>query len=319
MKVIGNQALLEQIGEAVKNRRMFHACIISGPRGIGKKTLAKHIATAAVCTEVQPPCGRCSGCLKSEKDIHPDIDHVKPDGTEIKVNQIRSLRASLYTLPNEAPCRVAVIENADCMNVNAQNAMLTILEEPPSSVIILLICENESELLPTIRSRCVHYRMQPLPEEIIKDELLRRKSGISADEAVNAAKKSDGILGRALEIIEAAAGDGYDCQIIEALCERSVERLITLAATLEKEANRDNLCDMIRSVQKTMGNAAAFQAGKSDNWSADERRLASVYDKKAIIRMYQLCTALIGYCEANVGVGHIVGAFASMLSEEVNR
>lgn len=320
MKVLGNEVLLSQIDEALRSRRLFHACIISGSTGIGKKTLAKYVATAAVCTDEGKPCGRCSGCLKSEKDVHPDIDYVRPDGTEIKVNQIRALRSSLYTLPNEAPCRVAVIENADSMNVNAQNAMLNILEEPPSSVLIILICENESELLLTIRSRCVHFRMQPIPESTIKDELLKRNLDLTEEEAEAASRKSDGILGRALEFIETENEDGFTRQIIEALSNRNIIKLINLAPSLEKGVNRDALSEIIKSVQKIMGNAAAHQSGKTNfYYSEEEQRISYKYNRKELFRMCQICAKLIRYCESNVGVGHIVGAFVSLLSEEIDR
>lgn len=320
MRVLGNEALLSQINEVLESRRLFHACIISGPKGIGKKTLAKYIATAAVCTEDHPPCGRCSGCLKAGKDIHPDIDRVGPDGTEIKVNQIRALRSSLYTLPNEAPFRVALIENAERMNINAQNAMLNILEEPPSSVIVLLVCENESELLRTIRSRCVHYRMQPLPEAAIRDELLKRNPDLPEAEAEALSRKSEGILGRALDYAGTKTGDEFTPRILEAISEKSVAKLVNLAVSLENESSRDRICEIIKSLQEALANAAAFQSGKAGFFSTDEeRRLAAVYGKKELVRMCQYCAVLIGYCEANVGAGHIVGALVSKLSEDMDK
>ena len=90
--------------------------------------------------------------------------------------------------------------------------------------------------------------------------------------------------------------------------------------SLENESSRDRICEIIKSLQEALANAAAFQSGKAGFFSTDEeRRLAAVYGKKELVRMCQYCAVLIGYCEANVGAGHIVGALVSKLSEDMDK
>lgn len=175
------------IGEGVRRRleaslgRLSHAYIIGGPDAVGVHTLAEQIAAAYVCTgEGDKPCGACSGCRKVKGDIHPDVIHmsVLEGKREITVDQIRQLRAEAYIRPNEAHRKVFVIENAQAMNDNAQNALLKVLEDGPGYLAFLLLTENPQQLLPTIRSRCETLSLLSRPEEDSPrlDEELRQKA-----------------------------------------------------------------------------------------------------------------------------------------------
>jgi DNA polymerase-3 subunit delta' len=114
------------------------------------------LAAAMLCSGGNPPCGVCAHCGKAFRRIHPDITVLDrlPDKREILVDQIRSLREDAIILPNEADRKVYIIQHADAMNTAAQNAILKLLEEPPSSVSIILEADNPVALLSTVRSRC---------------------------------------------------------------------------------------------------------------------------------------------------------------------
>lgn len=318
MRILGNNQLLSQISEIFKAGHFFHAGIISGPEGTGKKTMAKYIATGAVCIDKIPPCGRCLPCVKVEKGIHPDIDIIRPDGQQIKIDQIRDMRSLLHVLPNEAPRRVVIIEEAGRMNDNAQNAILKILEEPPTSVVILLVTDNEADLLPTIQSRCIHFRMQPLSIMETKQELLRRNSRLSETQAETYATMSNGRLGSALKLIENEKTDGYSVQIIKALAGKSVKDVIYIAASLEKSVKREAFADIIKDIRSQLSRAASIQSGSTEySHEEDLGRIARLYSKSKLIKMVNNCSQLLEYCDANVGVGHIIGTFVSLISEEV--
>ncbi len=138
---------------------LAHAYILAGPEE-GRTKAALAVARAMVCTGETPPCGSCRGCQKAAKGIHPDIITVSPEGgKELTVGQIRELRADAYVLPNEAPRKVYLVQNAQRMNLSAQNAFLKVLEEGPAYAAFLLLTENPSALLPTIRSRCETVRI----------------------------------------------------------------------------------------------------------------------------------------------------------------
>ena len=137
-----------------------HAYILSSPSREDALTRAREIASAAVCLNGHDvPCGKCRGCRKAAAGVHPDIFTLRrlPDKSgnlrrELTVSQIRDLDAQV--LPSEAERKVYIIEEAELMNLNAQNAALKLFEEPPPSVIFLLCVCNPDLLLETVRSRC---------------------------------------------------------------------------------------------------------------------------------------------------------------------
>ncbi|MCL2151670.1 MAG: hypothetical protein FWH57_01735 [Oscillospiraceae bacterium] len=132
--------------------RLSHAYIVAG-------SMADTIAHAAVCAGrgLEKPCLKCHHCDKASRHIHPDIIVVDklPDKREIIVEQLRELKKDVIIVPNEAEKKAYIINNADLMNISAQNAFLQVLEEPPSYVVFILRTDNPAALLPTVRSRCV--------------------------------------------------------------------------------------------------------------------------------------------------------------------
>lgn len=142
--------------------RLNHAYILSAPDRAEAVAAAKNLAAAAVCSgEGKVPCGKCRSCRKVFDGIHPDVISVRRPADdkgrakkEITVDQIRAVTADSVIMPNEAARKVYIIEDADLMNPQAQNAALKLLEEPPAGVIFLLCAENAQLLLPTVRSRC---------------------------------------------------------------------------------------------------------------------------------------------------------------------
>ncbi|MDP4109886.1 MAG: hypothetical protein Q8878_07665, partial [Bacillota bacterium] len=159
METCGNGAL--KAAEPEFSIETFpHSAIIEGEEGTGKEAFADRIARALICKSKSAPCGLCSDCKKAEAGVHPDIIKLGAE-QELKVDEVRELRRNAYIRPNEADVKAFIVYNCDKMNLNAQNAMLNILEEPPRGVFFLLVCENRALLLPTVLSRCAVYRMPP--------------------------------------------------------------------------------------------------------------------------------------------------------------
>lgn len=142
--------------------RLSHAYIVTAGSPEEALRAARQIAAAAVCLRGRDvPCGECRACRKALTGIHPDItlvsrltDDKGRKKREIGVDQIRAVITDAYVLPNEAERKVYIIDEADAMNVPAQNAALKLLEEPPKDVLFLLCTVNAQQLLPTVRSRC---------------------------------------------------------------------------------------------------------------------------------------------------------------------
>ena len=153
----GNQKLKEQLLPRLSGAGLGHALILAGTADSGRDTLTSILARAMVCSgEGVKPCDRCPGCKKALAGIHPDIVTIAPleEGKAITVDQVRQMRSDAFIRPNEARRKVYVMEQADRMRVEAQNAMLKLLEEGPTYAAFLLLAENAGGLLPTVRSRC---------------------------------------------------------------------------------------------------------------------------------------------------------------------
>lgn len=146
--------------------KLSHAYIISSPSGKRRREEAIALAMQMLCSaQGRRPCGVCRDCRKVKNEVHPDLSFISRalddkgnKKREIQVNQIRGMAADAAVLPNEAAAKVYIIEDADTMNENAQNAALKLFEEPPENVSFILCVENIERLLITVRSRCVERR-----------------------------------------------------------------------------------------------------------------------------------------------------------------
>ena len=163
--------------------RLSHAYIVAG-------RLAEAIAQAAVCSGhgSAKPCLKCHHCDKATRGIHPDIIVVDklPDKREIIVDQLRELKKDVIVVPNEAEKKAYIINNADSMNISAQNAFLQILEEPPPHVVFILRTDNPAALLPTVRSRCANLVSRHDPDSLDATALEMANDFFSAIEKGNA-------------------------------------------------------------------------------------------------------------------------------------
>ena len=115
---------------------------------------AEELARAYLCTGESPPCGLCAHCRKALEGIHPDIIHVGTPGESLKVDEVRAMRGDAYIRPNEGARKVYIIQTAETMNPNGQNALLKLLEEGPPYAAFFFPVPNPELLLPTLRSRC---------------------------------------------------------------------------------------------------------------------------------------------------------------------
>lgn len=172
--IIGNNKVKEILSGAVRDDKLAHAYIILGASGTGKKTLALLIAAAAECEhrhdENYPlPCLVCPSCKKILAGNSPDIAIIsREDKQTIGVDKIRNIQSDVYIASNEQINKIYIIEEAHLMTLQAQNAFLTTLEEPPKNVIFLLLSENNEQLLETIKSRAQTLVIEPVEKEDIE-------------------------------------------------------------------------------------------------------------------------------------------------------
>ncbi len=207
MLPIGNKNIAARVA-AFAAGKIPHAIMLEGERGLGKHTLAAHIASLAVCSGENPPCGLCRSCHLCSVGSHPDVVTVSPMGKQIKIDQIRDLRQKAYLKASMGERKVYIIESAENMNAAAQNAFLKVLEEPPAGVIFILLVTSADSLLPTVRSRCIVLSLV-VPEKGEAAEYLAQTTNHSAaeiDSALTAAKCNIGI---AMEILSGKRDKGF--------------------------------------------------------------------------------------------------------------
>ncbi len=212
--LLGNDLLSRRIGSAIDSRTLSHAYILEGADGCGKRTLATLIAAALACEGSKDgplPCGQCAHCSRILSGASPDVRIIEPTGTTISVDAIREARSDMYLSSTEEETKVYIIDHADAMTPQAQNALLIVLEEPPTNLLILLLTDRADALLPTIRSRAACLRMSLLTRENIisalegnRDaEALRRRDPDAFEALV---ENAAGCLGNVLDMLDGKKG-----------------------------------------------------------------------------------------------------------------
>lgn len=174
--IIGHRQIIEHLQKAISYGKVSHAYIFNGPERSGKMMLAEAFAMALQCQEKQDtPCLKCHSCKQAQSHNQPDIiylTHEKP-GT-ISVDDIRKQVNSDITIkPYASPYKIYIIDEAEKMNVQAQNALLKTIEEPPAYGIILLLTTNADTFLPTILSRCITLNLKAVADAEIKAHLMK--------------------------------------------------------------------------------------------------------------------------------------------------
>lgn len=146
----------ENLVKIVKSGRIPHAFLIEGATKEKRMEMAMYIAKSVVCTSPDKPCGECSQCRTAQNGSNPDISFVVPekDKKTVTVDMIRDLRREAIVMPHSAQRRVFIIEDALQLNEQGQNALLKILEEPPKTVVFILLVKSRTGLLETVVSRC---------------------------------------------------------------------------------------------------------------------------------------------------------------------
>ncbi len=198
--VVGHRDIIQYIQDAVEQGKVSHAYILNGQRGSGKKMLARLFAMTLQCESgSSEPCGECRSCKQANSGNHPDIitvRHEKP--ASISVDDIRQqVNGDIMIKPYSSPYKVYIIPEADLLTVQAQNALLKTIEEPPEYAVIFLLTENADSLLPTIRSRCVMLKLRNIRDTLVKKYLMEQVQ-IPDYQADLCAAFAQGNIGRAL-------------------------------------------------------------------------------------------------------------------------
>jgi len=207
-QILGQERAKSFLAQVMAREKIPHAYLFTGIPGIGKTTTAVALTMALNCKEPVngDACGHCVSCRQMKSGNFPDFLSIRPQGQNIKIDQIRDLNRKLRFAPVSGGYRVIVLDQAETMTAEAANSLLKTLEEPPPGNILVLKATEPLDLLPTIVSRCQRVPFQPLPVDDMVYWLVEQK-GVDAEMAAVLARVSGGSLGRALKMCK---GDFFD-------------------------------------------------------------------------------------------------------------
>lgn len=238
--------IIEFLTRSFLGNRISHAYIFFGPAGIGKKLTAIYFARLLSCTDVSSaaPCGECASCKKIEGGNHPDVHLIAPAErkSSLGIDEIRDIIKSVYLKPYEGSRKICIVDDADTLTHEAQNALLKTLEEPPSDAVIILITRLLSSLLPTIVSRSQHVRFSPLSQEDVKD-ILKKEYAIEDSAASILARISSGSMESALQYND----EEFFRFRLSILKDASLGRHLNLDAEADKRSDIKRLLDIALS------------------------------------------------------------------------
>ncbi|MGE5329359.1 MAG: DNA polymerase III subunit delta' [Deltaproteobacteria bacterium] len=198
---VGQEKIKSTLKDIIQSGKLSHAYMFEGADGMGKSTLARIFAQAALCRNFEKaPCGECSSCTKLSNSNHPDFYTISPKGLSIGVDEVRKLQENIIIKPIESEKKVYIIEQADKMTEQAQNCLLKTLEEPPGDSLLILCVQSTANMLKTIKSRCVSLKFDIYKDEEIKAVL--RMHDIDNEESLELASVfSQGILSKAFLVV----------------------------------------------------------------------------------------------------------------------
>ena len=174
-EILGNEMVKDHFKKAIQNHKISHAYILTGEAGMGRKSIANAFAMTLLCEKGgSEPCMMCHSCKQVMSGNHPDliyVTHEKPGS--IGVDDVREqINDTIMIRPYSSYYKIYIVDEAEKMTVQAQNALLKTIEEPPAYAVVMLLADNPDALLPTISSRCVQLNLKPVGDQLVKDYLM---------------------------------------------------------------------------------------------------------------------------------------------------
>ena len=242
--IIGQTEVISALKNSISSDRVGHAYIFTGPKGIGKRTVARAFSSMLLCENCKDNgnCNECLCCRLFKDGTNPDFCIIEPEGASIKIEEIRVIQSDIIVKPLYSKRKVYIISEADLMTTQAQNCLLKVLEEPPGYAVIILTTTNSNSLLETIRSRAIKVNFKKNTLDEVKSYLIS-KIGRNDSSIDFISTYADGIIGAAAQL--------SDSEEFISIREKTIDLVIKIASgakltgILEHvdffESNRNNI------------------------------------------------------------------------------
>lgn len=335
--IIGQDKAVKILAGTLGRHRLPSSYLFAGEAGIGKKFTAMNFAKAVNCLnpEARSPgssfdvdaCDECLSCQKTDSGVHPDLLVVSPEKFDIKVDEIRALEEFLSFKPYESRKKIAVVNDAEALNISAANAFLKTLEEPPADSLIILITSAPDRLPKTILSRCHRVNFMPLSPKGCEEVVSKVRNEKSAEKTRGTGRKPQALEhSRLLANVRLSMGKpglAADCDMVE-----DRDRVIRLFCEMFNEAGRETWSDR-RDIEEWLGMflivmrdmAVLKITGSSDaiiniDIRDDIMKLSKTMDLKTIIDNYYKLSLLREYLRFNLNKS-ILWNYVSFLFKDI--
>ncbi len=311
-----NRTEKEKLLSEIASGKLSHAYLIEGGEGCGKTYFARFAAAAVLCTGDKPPCGKCPSCVKALAGSHPDLFYFSPDKkASMGVETVRDIKKSLFFMPNDGDRKVYIIDDAQKMTVQAQNALLKFIEEPPASVLFFIVADKKESLLPTVVSRTRIISLAPSDNADIRRFLTsesKKSGGEQIDEAINMA---EGSPGKALKLL------CRDFSRQRQLCLDFMPVLVStsksdaMAFLLSMKLNRDGVKEFFTLLMTALADVMNARFGRATRLLS--RDAAAEYAKSITDRknayLFDLATEAVVRAGENANINLLLMTFAAKL------
>lgn len=321
--IYGQDNIKRALEDALYDGRLGHAYIFEGEKGLGKKMMAKIFASKILCSRESKDKCSCNNCQMFFLGVHPDYFVVERDGGSIGVDKIRKLEAQLIMKPTYGDKKVFVIEDADTMTPDAQNALLKTLEEPPEYVVIILCSNNYSMMLDTIKSRAVKYSFKKNSRKDIEEYLRQRDKNLDEDREF-LISYADGNIGNLIKLLEDEELTTLRNVVMGyALDIKKMNRSEIIKARDFLAENKNNVEYMLVTIMTVYRDILIMKLTGDKNFltNADKRDIIKIrqdeFRQDELVRDIEIIERTIEYIKRNANFGLSIEVMFSKMQEEM--